>query len=169
MTELEIRPARRADAAQIIEYVDRCSGESPFLSFEPGEFELAVEQEEAFLEDIGGRDNAVFLLAFVGGELAGNAVFQGGTRKKIRHAGEMSMLVRKRFWGRGIGGHMLDALIDWARASDVVTKIDLRVRDDNERAVRLYRSRGFVEEGRIARQVLDGGRSYAYLWMGLEL
>ncbi len=169
MGGVEIRPARREDAAQLLEYVDACSGESPFLSFEPGEFELTVEQEEVFLEDIAGRDNAVFLLAFVDGELAGNAVFQGGPRRKIRHAGELSMLVGERFWGQGIGGRLLDTLISWARESHVITKIDLRVREDNERAIRLYRGRGFFEEGRIARQVMDGGEAHAYLWMGLEL
>ncbi len=168
LDDVVIREARPADAAQILEYVNACCAESPFLSFGAGEFELTVEQEEAFLGEVAGRDNALFLVAIIDGELVGNAVFQGGQRSRIRHAGELSMLVRRAHWGRGIGAQLLDALVEWARASAVVTKVDLRVREDNDRAIQLYRSRGFVEEGRIADQVVVEGQSHAYLWMGLS-
>jgi RimJ/RimL family protein N-acetyltransferase len=43
--------------------------------------------------------------------------------------------------------------IGWARASDRVEKIELRVRSTNPRAIALYESLGFVHEGLLKRRI----------------
>jgi [ribosomal protein S18]-alanine N-acetyltransferase len=50
-------------------------------------------------------------------------------------------------WGLGIGRALLDAALEEAGRRDVAA-VYLEVRDSNERARRLYRSRGFEEVGR---------------------
>jgi RimJ/RimL family protein N-acetyltransferase len=45
----------------------------------------------------------------------------------------------------------MNDLLAWARREPRVEKIELRVRATNERAIHLYRTMGFVEEGRLAR------------------
>jgi ribosomal-protein-alanine N-acetyltransferase len=50
-------------------------------------------------------------------------------------------------WGRGIGRALLDAALEEGRRRDV-SAVYLEVRDSNDRARRLYRSRGFEEVGR---------------------
>lgn len=50
-------------------------------------------------------------------------------------------------WGRGLGGAVLDAVIAEAERRHQV-RIRLFTRADNERAQRLYRSRGFSPTGR---------------------
>jgi len=47
--DLVIREATREDAAALLPHVEAVSGESPFLTFGPGEFELTVDQEADFL------------------------------------------------------------------------------------------------------------------------
>ena len=47
---------------------------------------------------------------------------------------------------------MIHAL-QWARTTLKVEKIELMVRATNERAVHLYQSLGFLEEGRIRKRV----------------
>ena len=79
------------------------------------------------------------------------------------------MSVRKDHWGLGIGSLMLDALLDWAKQSGIVTKINLRVRTDNERAIRLYTSKGFAMEGTIHRAVFLDGQYFDHHCMGLQL
>lgn len=49
--------------------------------------------------------------------------------------------------GRGIGGVLLDAMLDDARARGT-SQVFLEVRGGNEAALRLYRSRGFDDVGR---------------------
>ena len=79
------------------------------------------------------------------------------------------MSVRKRYWGHGIGSLMLDTLIDWARGTGIVKKINLRVRTDNQRAISLYARKGFANEGTIRKEMLLDGRYFDHHWMGLEL
>lgn len=50
-------------------------------------------------------------------------------------------------WGEGIGGAVLDAVVEHARTRGF-TRIQLWTHDDNERSHRLYRSRGFTPTGR---------------------
>ena len=51
--------------------------------------------------------------------------------------------------GRGIGGALLDRLID-AAAETGAARLTLDVRESNREALRLYRSRGFASAGRRA-------------------
>jgi RimJ/RimL family protein N-acetyltransferase len=44
-------------------------------------------------------------------------------------------------------------LMDWAKRTLHVGKIELLVRASNQRAIRLYAKLGFVEEGRFKRRV----------------
>jgi len=64
---------------------------------------------------------------------------------------------------------MLDTFIEWARGTGFVKKINLRVRTDNSRAIRLYGRKGFVIEGTIRREMLLRGQYFDHYWMGLQL
>lgn len=166
---LRLRPATPADAPALVAYRDQVSGESNFLSFGPGERPVTVEQEEAFVRELQETDNGLLLLALLAGELVGVLTFRGGDRPRLRHAGGFGISVRRPYWGLGIGSLLLDELIRWARAGGVITKINLRTRTDNERAIRLYEAKGFVREGTISRDLRIDGVYYDNYWMGLEL
>ena len=58
-------------------------------------------------------------------------------------------------WGQGIGGVILDAVVDEARGRDYAS-IQLWTHEDNERSHRLYRSRRFSPTG-VRRAGGDGG------------
>ncbi len=51
-------------------------------------------------------------------------------------------------WNKGIGGTLLDTLLAKAKQS-AVSRVYLLTYEDNERAQRLYRSRGFHRTGRV--------------------
>lgn len=66
----------------------------------------------------------------------------------VADEGEIANLaVAPEAWGGGVGRALLDAALDEARARKVVA-VYLEVRDSNDRARRLYRSRDFEEVGR---------------------
>lgn len=166
---LEIREATPEDAHALLEYVEDISGESDFLSFGPGEFELTEAEEAEFLGRYRDADNQLYLVGLIDDELVSALTFSGGRRPRLRHSGEFGMSVRKQVWGLGIGSLMLDALIAWARETRIVEKINLRVRTDNRRAISLYQRKGFVIEGTIRKEVFLNGQYFDYHWMGLEL
>ncbi len=167
--ELLIREADVDDATSLLNYIAAIAGESDFLTFGPGEFVLSVDEEERILTRFRNADNQLYLVALIDGEIVGHLSFAAGARPRVRHTGAFSMSVRKRFWGMGIGSHLIDTLIDWAHSSCIIRKIDLYVRTDNERAIVLYQSKGFVIEGTITRAMLHNGTYYDHHAMGLEV
>jgi len=66
----------------------------------------------------------------------------------VADEGEIANLaVSPNAWGEGIGRALLDSALEEGRRRDV-SAVYLEVRDSNDRARRLYRSRGFEEVGR---------------------
>ena len=71
------------------------------------------------------------------------------------------------YWGRGYGREALTLLVDYGFRMHNFRKLWLEVNGSNERAIRCYRSVGFVEEGRQREQVWSGGRYEDTVLMGL--
>ncbi|HNR13147.1 MAG TPA: GNAT family protein [Thermodesulfobacteriota bacterium] len=61
-------------------------------------------------------------------------------------------------WGRGLGRSVTHFVLDWGFSELNLNRIHLSVLATNERAIRLYRSLGFVEEGRLRQAQFKGGR-----------
>jgi RimJ/RimL family protein N-acetyltransferase len=166
---LVLREAEPRDAENILAYIEQVAGESENLTFGPGEFELTVEQERAFLQMCFDSPTSLYLLAELDGELAGTLSFSAGKRRRIRHTGEFGISVAQAFWGLGIGGYLLAYLIDWARAGEIVRKINLFVRTDNLPAIHLYEKYGFVREGTQTREFYVRGQFIDVHLMGLQI
>lgn len=166
---VEIRPCRRVDAYELIEYIEKISMESDNLTFGPGEFGISVEQEEAFLDTISKQSNAIYLIAHNGDKIIGGLNFSGGSRPRIAHTGEFGVSVLRDYWGNGIGTELIKSLIEWCKQSGIIRKINLRVRTDNLSAIHVYKKLGFVEEGVISREFYINNRFYDTLFMGLSI
>jgi RimJ/RimL family protein N-acetyltransferase len=166
---LMIREAVPDDARALLDYIAAVGGESDFLTFGAGEFELTEEQEKEVLKRFNDADNELYIIGLIDDDIVSALSFSAGRRARVRHAGEFGMTVRKEYWGLGIGALMLDTLIDWGPTTGIISKINLKVRTDNERAVRLYKRKGFVIEGTISRGIFLDGRYFDHYWMGLEV
>lgn len=166
---LLIREATSEDARAVLDYVQAVSGESDFLTFGPGEFDLTEAQEEDFLRRCRESDNQLYIVGLIADQMVSTLSFSAGCRPRVRHSGEFGLSVRRPYWGLGIGALMIDALIDWARATQIVKKINLHTRTDNQRAIALYKRKGFVIEGTVSRGIFLHGEYFDYYFMGLEL
>jgi RimJ/RimL family protein N-acetyltransferase len=164
-----VRETQAADASAILDHFAAVYAESNFLTRGPGEFERSIPEQEDLIRTYAEAPIKLALAAFVGADLVGSLTFAGKPQLRVRHAGDLGMTVRRAFWGLGIGSAMLDCLIDWARSTAVITKLNSRVRSDNERAIRLYRRKGFVIEGTVTRELLIDGCYFGQNCMGLEL
>ena len=165
----EIRVAQPADAAAMLAYLEAVSGESDFLTFGPGEFELDEAQETAYLRHAQAALDQLYVIGTIDAKIIASLTFSLGSRQRTRHSGEFALAVRAACWGLGIGALMLDVLVDWARANGTVRKIALKVRTDNTRGVALYRRLGFVTEGTLRREICVRGVYYDLFYMGLQL
>lgn len=164
-----IRGVVPEDAAKVLEYVDRVSGETDYLAQGRGELGWTLEKERKFIEEYLSSDNKLLILGEIDDEVAGALGFTGGERKRMRHGGELGIAVVKKYWGLGLGTALMEYLIAWAKSSGIVRKITLRSRIDNERALRLYERFGFVREGVVTRLFEIAGEFYDGYLLGLEI
>ena len=166
---LLLREAVVADAQQLIDFSEVTSGESDNLSFGPGEFGITLAQEEESILRDQRAGNCFRVVGCINNEIAAQLSFRGGKRSRDRHRGEFGISVKKDYWNLGIGGLLLDALIEWAKSSGVVTKINLRVRSDNQLAIALYLKKGFIKEGTIRKDMRIDGKYFDCDCMGLDV
>lgn len=166
---LTIRIAKKEDALSLIKYINKVGGESDFLTFGENEFDMTVEKEEAMIESYIGVENKIYIIAEIENEIVGNLNYSGGFRQRTKHTGEFGVSVAKKYWGLEIGKELIKYMIDWAKEGNVIKKINLRVREDNEKAINLYTNLGFKKEGVITRDFYVDGKYYSSIFMGLQI
>ncbi len=167
--QLTLRHGGADDAEALLAYINQIAGESENVTFGPGEFEMSVEDERTYLQQIIASPSSLYLIAEIEDEIAGTLSFTTGKRPRMHHAGEFGISVLRKYWNLGIGSHLLTYLIAWARHNDTIRKINLRVRVDNLPAIHVYESHGFVQEGRNTREFYLHGQFVDTYLMGLQL
>ena len=99
------------------------------------------------------------LVAVAGGEIVGAAgLHPAGNSLRRAHVRALGIGIAAEWQGRGVGRRLISRLLDWADNWAGVLRVELTVHADNERAIALYRSMGFVEEGRHRGYALKNGR-----------
>ena len=102
------------------------------------------EHRQRLIPELRKQTNAVVLLAFSGGFPAGLALcFVGFSSFKARPLLNIhDFCVSPQFQGQGIGKQLMAAVEQEARTRGCC-KVTLEVRDDNQRAQKLYLAAGF--------------------------
>jgi ribosomal protein S18 acetylase RimI-like enzyme len=107
--------------------------------------------------------------AYVGGRLAGLGYWLRYARPTHRpHADLEKLAVAAGAQGRGTGRSLTEALVEDARRAGIEV-LTLDARGDNDAALRLYRSLGFLEYGRLPAFVAVGPRRYDKVLLMLDL
>jgi L-phenylalanine/L-methionine N-acetyltransferase len=159
--------AHKADAARNVVIRSAEPGDAAAISAHfslPGVYEGLLQLPDApvasrleFLQKI--EPQSCRLVAVAGDEIVGSAglhVLQASLRRM--HVRYLGISVSPEWQGQAIGRRLLARLLDWADNWAGVLRVELHVHVDNERAMSLYRSMGFVEEGRHKAYSLKNGR-----------
>lgn len=170
-TAATIRRARAEDAPVLAE-AERAIAILPGrLASTPDEItDAAVEKTILDVDAHGG----IYLVAEHAFLIVGHALLEPLSLAATAHVVRLTIAVHEGHQGRGIGRALMEALLAWARANERVEKVELQVRSSNARAIALYRSLGFVEEGRKTRRLKIGPGDYLddvymALWVGPAL
>lgn len=149
--EILIRPALIEDSEKLLEYLTLVGTESDYLSYGENEFDFNLEYMIKSIELSQRRNNFLSVVALYEKEIIGSLDFKGGSRPRIAHTGIMGITVKKSYWKSGVGNCLMDYLFRWAKSTNIVKKIDLRVRTNNYPAIKLYIKYGFIVAGKISR------------------
>lgn len=156
--EITIRKAEPADAEAIRKCytaprVVRNTLQLPYRS---------LESVRDFLTKTGENDH--ILVAVVDGEIVGVIGLHTSSKPRANHRGEIGMMVRDDWQGKGVGTAIMRAVIDLADRWLNLTRIELTVLTDNEPAIALYRKFGFEIEGTLHKYAFcDGEFVDAYM------
>ena len=164
-----LREANPSDAKTILQFIHQVAAESDFLSFGVDEFKMTEDEEVDFLRKCHEANNQIYILATLQDQIIGTLHFATGHRARVHHSGEFGIVIKKAYWGLGIGGILLDALIDWAKQTGFVRKINLKVRSNNHRGIALYKRKDFIHEGTLTNEIRIDGQFYDLYTMGLNL
>ena len=165
-----IREARIDDAKNLLAYLQQVGSESDNLTFDAKGVPFTEEQERVYLDLRKCSLTNITLLAMEGEKIIGSLGVDTPSFERLSHRGEMGISVLKEYWGQGVGSALLEAMFSWIREyPTLLRKIDLTVREDNDRAIALYKKFGFQEEGKVTRLVAIGNTFYDGISMGLLL
>ena len=149
MTELElvIREAEPQDAKSLIDFLNQVGKESDYMTLDAAGILMTEEQMSSFIQHQTASDNQIYLIALLDNEVAGLVSITADFHERIRHIGQVFIVVKRAFWNQGLGKFLLEEAIDWAENSGVIRRLELTVQARNERAVHLYQAFGFEIEG----------------------
>lgn len=115
-----------------------------------GTLQLPLPSAEMWRERLRQASAQRYILVAVWRErIIGNIGLMLEANPRRRHAASVGMGVHDDFAGGGVGEGLLAAALGLADGWLNISRVELTVFADNERAVRLYERMGFVVEGRL--------------------
>ena len=141
--DIAIRKAEPSDAEAIWKcytapMVVRNTLQMPYRSLESVRDQLAQNGE--------GQHT---LVAVVDCEVVGVIGLHTSSRPRINHRGEIGMMVRDDWQGKGVGSALMQAAVDLADKWLNLARLELTVYTDNEAGIALYKKFGFEIEGTL--------------------
>jgi RimJ/RimL family protein N-acetyltransferase len=143
--DFTIRHAEPADAAGLVSLATA-------VGSEPGGWLIttdnwrSVGEERRYLRSIRRYPHAAVYVAETPDGIVGRLSVGRDPHPASHHVADLGLMVAETHRRQGIGWALLDAAVEWARASDVA-KLELHVFPHNEGAIELYVRYGFEREG----------------------
>jgi putative acetyltransferase len=165
-----IRGARPEEAPLLAAAERTIAGVPGKLASRPDE--IHDEDLRKRILDFDDRRRGIFLVAEHAGAIVGHAFLEPISPLAVTsHVVRLTIAVHDGHQRQGVGRAIMNALLQWARLNARVEKVELQVRSTNEPALALYRSLGFVEEGRKTRRLKIGPNEYIddvymAMWVG---
>jgi len=163
---MSIKVAKAEDAARIIAYCQMIGGETDYLTFGKGEFNISLKEEKRILTESQSAENKIFIYAELEGEIIGLLNVSASSKPRIRHVGEFGISVKKAHWGKGVGGKLIEYMFAWSKSTGIIRKLNLHVSSNNESAINLYRKYDFTMEGRLTKEHYVNGEYHDLIAMG---
>lgn len=158
----KIRLAKESDAESVIDIrkeIILSNATTKFFVSSTSELPSNVQREKEKIRKSVDEGN-LYIVFEIEDKVVGFLVFKRYERERLKHVGTMGMGIREEYTNQRIGSRMIEFLIDWAKGRKDLEKICLNVISVNERAIKVYKRIGFIEEGRQRNQIKYEDGSY---------
>ncbi len=151
--EVSLRPVELSDAADML-VIDRLTtedGRGMVRSPEdlPADVDTMREELRSWTSGAFKEPWGCCFVAELGGRVVGYSEIKRPKARLVSHVAFPAIAIHPEYQGLGLGQLLMEVLIDWApKESSIgpVRRLELYVRADNNRAIKLYEKLGFVLE-----------------------
>lgn len=163
--ELIIRLAILEEAQEFLDYINQCGKETDFLGFGKEGIGLNLEEEKAYFKSFTPKN--FMLVGLLENKIVGSCSLRTNeSRIRLKHVGLLGITILQEYWGLGIGKSLMQSAINRGKEAGL-TRIELTVRVDNEKAISLYKKLGFEIEGQLKNAMFINGKYFDNYIMGL--
>lgn len=147
--KIEVRHAEPGDAEAVRDIYGSPGGYA-------GTLQLPGPSIDMWVKRIAEPPDGLYsYVAAVDGQVVGQlGLITNPGKPRRKHAAEIGMGVRDDYWGRGVGSALVAFAIESAEKWHNISRLELSVYADNDRAIALYEKFGFMKEGEM--------RNFAY-------
>ncbi|MFD2212091.1 GNAT family N-acetyltransferase [Metabacillus endolithicus] len=160
-SEVSIRTGQIDDAISILDIQRDVITENKYLISEIGECNKTLEKQRIWIQKILDNNRETLIIAEKDEKVIGFIAFESPNRKRLAHTGSFETMIYSDYRGLGIGKMLISELLAWAENNPLIEKVSLGVLSTNNRAISLYKSMGFVEEGRKTKEIKVSENEYA--------
>lgn len=146
--EVIFRFAEKSDAKEILSYLKKVGRETDFLSFGFEGVGSDVQKEEEIITRFARATTSAMIVGTLSDRIISVGTLSANATSRFSHNAEAGISVLKEFWGKGIGAHLMNLILDFARTTKHLRNVHLTVIDENDRAMALYEKTGFKVVGR---------------------
>ena len=162
--KFEIRSITEQDIEQFRLAVGSVAREKHYLAFlDSPSSEMA---KDFVLNNI--KESWPHVIAVSNNKVIGWCDIVGSNRHACKHLGTLGVGIVNEYRGNGTGRQLMNKALELAEIRGL-TRIELAVRDDNARAIHLYKTLGFNVEGKYINSLLIDGKYYDQISMALLL
>ena len=145
--KLVIRLAEEKDAEGLLVHINHAGRETDFLGFGKEGYDKDIEDEKKYIKSFTPKN--FMLVAVIDDEIiASCSIGAREERIRLKHMGNLGICVQKKAWGIGVGKYLMEYALEKAKEGGL-TKVNLDVRIDNEKAIHLYEKFGFGDSGEM--------------------
>lgn len=167
--QVVIRQAETKDAEKLLHCLKKYISQSDFLPKHDYEIKLTVEQEMDWINSYLKNDNSILLVAEYENQLIGNIDVTGSQRERMKHTGMIGMGMLEEWRNAGLGTHLMENAIAWARQNAILEMLWLQVYTANLSALHLYKKMGFIDNGTIKNYFKHETDYFDVMTMSLEV
>jgi RimJ/RimL family protein N-acetyltransferase len=157
---VEIRTAEPKDADGIFDVMKSVMKEKVFTLHETDEYRETAKTIVQKIKKFRNAPGKIIISALFGNRIIGYATFNNRDLRKIKHTGYLTIFIKKKLRGKGLGEELMKILIQWGIANKLIRKMTLAVFSNNKNAIALYEKIGFKIEGICSKDVKINGRYY---------
>lgn len=146
---MTIRQIKSEDAEAFFHMMCLLDNETPFMMYEPGEREKAMNINglRSKINSIVSDNDLLLIAEDDDKTIVGYIWAERGKQNRILHTAYIVVGIREAYRHQGIGTKFFIGLDEWAQKNDIV-RLELTVECANTAAIHLYEKNGFIVEGR---------------------